>query len=552
MRWAVFFLFILVLVCQVSAFQIVEFCPDTYLPGDNDEYIIIEGDGNLDGVIITDGEGGFRFPAGTRIQGRSVIARMGASFLKSHGHLPDFEWEDSMAAVPDVVRSGQLRLANARDQLQLLRNGIILQEIEWPGDVVPRQGQVHFLNEGLWDQRIILLGQSRFEPERYEEITGIGFVSPDCSFAVFETAVSGAKENILVNVYEFTSQRMADLLITARNRGVNITVLIEGGPVGGISAEEQSVIFRLAGNGIRVIEMTSTGDSHAPYRFNHAKYMVIDRCRTFITSENFKENGFPGQGMIGNRGWGVYLESEQMASYFTNIFEFDCNGGWVREVYGQEGPNESLPEIPYRVEFQPLSFTCTDAVPVISPDTSSMILEMIEEARVSIDIEQAYITNSSDQQLNPFLDAAVNASRRGVKVRVLLDSYWYNVEDTNDNDEMAALINSISLSESLPLEARCAGLEPNNLEKIHNKGVIVDLQKVLVSSINWNDNSPNFNREAGIIISDPVAAAYFSSVFEDDWNASSAGEADSADYLKYAITGVVIFLLIVIYMRRRR
>jgi hypothetical protein len=50
-------------------------------------------------------------------------------------------------------------------------------------------------------------------------------------------------------------------------------------------------------------------------------------------------------------------------------------------------------------------------------------------------------------------------------VRVLLDAYWYNVEDERDNDEMAALINHIAVAEGIPLEGRCADLESNKLEK---------------------------------------------------------------------------------------
>jgi phosphatidylserine/phosphatidylglycerophosphate/cardiolipin synthase-like enzyme len=47
--------------------------------------------------------------------------------------------------------------------------------------------------------------------------------------------------------------------------------------------------------------------------------------------------------------------------------------------------------------------------------------------------------------------------------------------------------------------------------------VIVDGNSVLVSSINWNENSPMNNREAGVIIEDPDAAAYYLRVFEEDW-----------------------------------
>ena len=189
-------------------------------------------------------------------------------------------------------------------------------------------------------------------------------------------------------------------------------------------------------------------------------------------------------------------------------------------------------------------------IPVLAPDTSSQIADLINSAGESIEIEEAYITNETPFTLNPYLSAAINASRRGVRVRVLLDSYWYNIDGLNDNDEMVALINHIGVTEHIPLEARCADLDTNRIEQIHNKGVIVDGRKVLVSSINWNSNSPSFNREAGVIIDHPGVAQYFLGVFEDDWNPSTKLPGIKTDYLKIAAAAMVIAVLLVIWYRR--
>ncbi|MEI8331026.1 MAG: phospholipase D-like domain-containing protein [Methanomicrobiales archaeon] len=81
---------------------------------------------------------------------------------------------------------------------------------------------------------------------------------------------------------------------------------------------------------------------------------------------------------------------------------------------------------------------------------------------------------------------------------------------------MAAISTRIWTPEHIPLEGRCANLQASNLETIHNKGVIVDGQRVIVSSINWTRNSPNFNREAGVKIEHPGVARYFHNVVEDD------------------------------------
>jgi phosphatidylserine/phosphatidylglycerophosphate/cardiolipin synthase-like enzyme len=55
---------------------------------------------------------------------------------------------------------------------------------------------------------------------------------------------------------------------------------------------------------------------------------------------------------------------------------------------------------------------------------------------------------------------------------------------------------------------------------VHNKGVIVDNKSVLISSVNWNENSVTRNREVGIIIENDDVANYYSNVFLYDWNLS--------------------------------
>jgi phosphatidylserine/phosphatidylglycerophosphate/cardiolipin synthase-like enzyme len=247
----------------------------------------------------------------------------------------------------------------------------------------------------------------------------------------------------------------------------------------------------------------------------------------------------------------VYLEEPALAEYFAAVFLTDARHESVVPFPGTAGPDEQAYGVARAAKFLPQQYEGAVVSPVIAPDTSDQISTMIDSAQISIDIEQAYITNETPVTLNPYLAAAINASRRGVQVRILLDSYWYNTGDENDNDEMVSLVNRIAAAERLPLEARCADLSLNKIEKIHNKGVIVDRQRVLVSSINWNSNSPRFNREAGVIIDHTGAAQYFGRVFDDDWNPSSTLQEKPPDYLKFLIVIIVIILLLAIYFRRR-
>ena len=343
-------------------------------------------------------------------------------------------------------------------------------------------------------------------------------------------------------------------LSIARKRGVNVTVLIEGGPVGGISPEGNALCERLTRNNIMVCQMGTTGDSHAPYRYDHAKYIVVDSLYLFITSENFKGDGFPAEGKAGNRGWGVCLIDPGVATYFRDVFLKDLNGKGISPMTGKEGPLETGGTEPHTKEFSPLRFEGAKVTPVLAPDTSYLIPDLLRSATSEIDIEQAYISNESKGVPNRYLAEAINASHRGVRVRVLLDSYWFNTEGEDDNDEMMAYINQVAVSEHIPLEARCAELDRNELEKIHNKGVVVDRKKVLVSSINWNYNSPTFNREAGVIIEQPEAARYYTAVFEDDWGQSTSSgkmQGTTTEYLKIGIAVMVVALLLILYWRRK-
>jgi len=52
---------------------------------------------------------------------------------------------------------------------------------------------------------------------------------------------------------------------------------------------------------------------------------------------------------------------------------------------------------------------------------------------------------------------------------------------------------------------------------VHNKGIVVDGETVLVSSANWSGDGVLRNRDAGLIIHDKEIAGYYQSVFLADW-----------------------------------
>ncbi len=533
---------------------ISEFCPDPYLPDDADEFIVFEGSGSLDGYAISGPQGGFRFPDSAAGEGRVTVARSGTAYSRSHGAVPDWEWTSTSPSIPDVVTGDPLRLSNLQGTLTLSFNGRPVQEVSWPRDVVRREGQVHYRENGVWDIRPLMIGQSRFSSSTYQGVNLWTFLSPECSMNAYTSLVESARSEILVNVYEFSGIAMAEGLIRAKQRGVEVTVLLEGGPVGGISVEEKYACHIMAASGIPIWYMTTTDTGHAPYRYNHAKYIVVDGEDTLVTTENFGENGFPSGGSYGNRGWGVVIEDQRVADYFKTVFLSDLRGPGIARMTDETGTPEVVSREGGKTTSTPAWFEGASVTPVLSPDSSALVGDLIKGAREEILVEQAYITNSSGGAWNAYLAEVIEASRRGVKARVLLDAYWFSVDGSEDNDEMAAAINRLARSEGLPLEARCAEPASGFVEKIHDKGVIVDGRRVLVSSINWNENSPAFNREAGVIIDHEGVAGYFRTGFEEDWKNAGPlhSSRDSVDVWKIGAALGTIAVLAGLYLRVRR
>jgi phosphatidylserine/phosphatidylglycerophosphate/cardiolipin synthase-like enzyme len=72
-------------------------------------------------------------------------------------------------------------------------------------------------------------------------------------------------------------------------------------------------------------------------------------------------------------------------------------------------------------------------------------------------------------------------------------------------------------------------LNKSQLKHCHNKLVIVDEEKVLISSQNWSEPAVTINREAGVLIERAEIASYFAQIFEEDWDNAVQALEDAPD-----------------------
>ncbi|HJH25185.1 MAG TPA: hypothetical protein C5S37_00075, partial [Methanophagales archaeon] len=148
------------------------------------------------------------------------------------------------------------------------------------------------------------------------------FTSPDSSFKVIASAIENAKGTIYLNVYQFHNFYLMDHIINATKSGIVVKVMLEGDPVGGIGDEERYIAEQIvnAGGEVRYMINDKANGIYDRYRFNHAKYMILDDRLTIVTTENWKNTGVPVNNTFGNRGWGVIINNTNVTDYFSDVF----------------------------------------------------------------------------------------------------------------------------------------------------------------------------------------------------------------------------------------
>ncbi|MCK5773228.1 MAG: lamin tail domain-containing protein [Thermoplasmata archaeon] len=596
---------------EESDLRIQEIYFDTYLADDPDEYVAVRNYGgevvNLRGYTLSDDEGEGYFRDGTVMifeeiyvqpGGLVFIARDGGRFKDQNGFDADISWFNGSIPTGGLLLEGDMTLSNGNDTVCLRdRSGVIVDVVPygyavwkedvwphdegggWSGDPAPDLGRGKVLvrqdrdtntREDWLSYRPRYPAQSRwgYFPEREISEMTCG-ICPDSGSDVLKSTIEGAGSSLRVNVYEINSEWVVSSLIGAADRGVDVKILLEGAPVGGISSGEKRCVKRMLDAGIDVRFMISDMDREIrdSYRFDHAKYIASDRDVALISSDNFKDSSFPPPGenvLSTTRGWVISMRSQEINGDLTRVFDHDLAGPDVvkaDEFIDLEGAFYNYIAPPSDRESSGSRFGelfvdegGTGSIS-LSPDnigrSSNVLLDMIRTADEEVLVELLDISTSwglnhmpenglparmdelplqGGGHINPYIEALLKAAERGVKVKVLLDGTDFDGDGEPENqdvaDEIATCAELMGLSGLFEVRVHPAvrfdmGREIAN---IHNKGVVVDSEKVWISSFNWGPTSGLENREVGIGISSSEAAGYYRSAFLHDWGGTLQDE----------------------------
>ena len=399
-----------------------------------------------------------------------------------------------------VVAVSSLELSNGGERLRLREDGTVLDRAVYrdteEGHLATWNGtRIRWRPIGATDRPVVRADSGRVR----------GFVLPDAPQVPIDT-LRGADDRILLAGYTLTSERVVDALVAAHRRNVSVRVLLEGETVGGRTRRGARQLDRLAASGI---EVRLIGGEHARYDYHHAKYAVVDR-RALVLTENWKPAGTGG---ASSRGWGVRTNQTAIVDGLSGTFQADAGGRdaipWERFRRGRSFQTGGVSTGNYSTTFEPTTVRVDATTLLVTPDNAqSRLVGTLDRANDSVDVIQVTVGWESDLS-----KALRRVARRGVRVRLLLSSAWYVREENRalaDRFEQWASANDASLSVRLA--------DPSGrYEKIHAKGAVVDDRRVVLGSLNWNEQAATNNREVVLLLQGREIADYYGGVFDADW-----------------------------------
>ena len=360
--------------------------------------------------------------------------------------------------------------------------------------------------------------------------------SPDSGWPTLSAFLAATQGSLTVGMYDCTSAHVLTALTDALAAGT-LTLTLDHPPLDKTAdqtdADTVAALGTALGDRLTQAWALTKLDADAtawiyPTSY-HIKVAVRDGKAMWLSSGNWNNSNQPAidpvtagagspdadEARHRDRDWHVVITHSKLSQLFQRYLANDRS-----VAAGHNGPPEAAgPALPAPVltttrtpVFQQFFPATTihgrmKVAPVLTPDPgiyAGTIKQLIESATTSLYLQFQYIElpRAVDATSQAFVDLvdAVIAQQDRVDLRIITSQY-----ETSGYLEQ--------------LQAR--GLDVVTKVKIqnnvHNKGIIVDDSAVLVSSQNWSTDGTLYNRDAGVVLYDERAAAYFKSIFLHDW-----------------------------------
>ncbi|MBN8655521.1 MAG: hypothetical protein J0M11_07285 [Anaerolineae bacterium] len=290
--------------------------------------------------------------------------------------------------------------------------------------------------------------------------------------------IDAAQVSIHIASFEFNLPRVADALIAAKARGVDVRWVTDDENGLDIDANPNRGQFtRLMAGGVEV------KDDAGRSALMHNKFWIFDRQITWTGSTNITVNGIYKQ----NNNVIVIRSPE-----ISEIYEREWEELWAAQL-GPRAPSTRnnqwaiLDGTPIQVLFSP------------EDDVVDNLIAILGDAQVSIRFLAFSFTDY------PMAQTMIDRALAGVDVQGVFETFGSN----STRSELKTLW--------------CAGLpvrQDGNSGFLHDKVIIVDNSIVVTGSLNFSSSADEENEENVIILDNPEIASLYLQEYQKIWDAS--------------------------------
>ena len=291
--------------------------------------------------------------------------------------------------------------------------------------------------------------------------------------------INAAKTSIHIASFEFDLTPVAEALIAAKQRGVDIRWVTDDEH--GLESDEepghgQFAMLQEAGIEVR---------SDARSALMHNKFWIFDGQIVWTGSTNITENGIFKQD---NNA--IAIQSPELAAIYEREFEEMWNG-----EFGPRSTSQ-LDQQSLVVNGSPIQVVFTSEDPALA----DAILPVVNAATKSIHFLAFSYTDA------PLAAAMIQRAQAGVSVTGVFEKVG--------SDTDAAELKTLYCAQ-IPVR------QDGNGSFMHNKVIVVDERFVITGSLNFSTNAEESNDENVIIIDNTDIAKLYTQDFERVWSQAS-------------------------------
>lgn len=289
--------------------------------------------------------------------------------------------------------------------------------------------------------------------------------------------INSTQNSLDIAVYGYSSTpQIEEALKSAIKRGVNVRLVYDIDSQGNNIYEHTYLLTKIIPQNISDLASAEVRN------IMHNKFYIFDDKKVITGSANLSHTDMSGF----NTNSIILINSPEVAKLYKQEFEQLYNGKFHNAKISFPNKRIKVSNIELEIYFSPQDKAITNAV-----------LPLIEKAKEYIYIPTFVLTEKR------VADALINAHKRGVDVKVIIDAL--------------SASNAFTKHELLRQSGISVKTE-NYAGKMHSKSLIVDDKSTIIGSMNFSNSGEKRNDENLVLINDPKITKMYKEFFLYQWN----------------------------------